>query len=312
MIIMSTNRSLNWDDMRVFLAVARRRSLSAAARSLKVTQPTVGRRLRALEETLATRLFDRLPDGFAPTAAGQELIPLAEEMERTAEALQRRQASLADRVSGTVRLSVTELTAQFLADRITDLRAQLPDIEFEIAVSHLYANLSKREADLVLRECLPDQPGLIVRKLADFRYAVYGSAGYVRAHPIAMTDGRYGECDWVAFDEQHAYFTQQKWLSQKLQNRQAAVRVNNGSLLHTIVRNDGGLGVLPCFIGDRDPDLVRVTPPLNEIASTKHIIVHPDLRRVPSIRAVMDALIDLFKREAPLLLGQTYAGPTAA
>ena len=78
------------------------------------------------------------------------------------------------------------------------------------------------------------------------------------------------------------------------------------------MRNNGGLGVLPCFIGDRDPDLVRVTPPLTEIASTKHIIVHSDLRRVPSIRAVMDELIDLFKREMPLLLGQTYAGPTAA
>lgn len=309
---MSAKGSLNWDDMRVFLAVARRRSLSAAARSLKVTQPTVGRRLRALEDALEARLFDRLPDGFAPTSAGQELIPLAEAMERTAEALQRRQASLADRVSGTVRLSVTELTAQFLADRITDLRERLPDIEFEIAVSHLYANLSKREADLILRECLPDQPGLIVRKLADFRYAVYGSAAYVRDNPVAMTDARYADCDWVAFDEHHTYFTQQKWLDQKMNNRPAAIRVNNGSLMHHVVRSNGGLGVLPCFVGDCDPALIRVTPPLSEITSTKHIIVHPDLRRVPSIRAVMDALIDLFKREAPLLLGKADAGPTAA
>lgn len=309
---MSRNQTLNWDDMRVFLAVVRRRTLSAAARKLKVTQPTVGRRLRALEESLEVRLFDRLPDGFAPTAAGQELIPLAEDMERTAETLQRRQASLADRVSGTVRLSVTELTAQFLADKITGLRERLPDIEFEIAESHLYANLSKREADLVLRECMPDQPGLIVRKLGDFRYAVYGSSNYVRANPVATTEGRFKECDWIGFDEEHAYFTQQKWLSQKLDNRPATVRVNNGSLLHNILRNDAGLGVLPCFIGDRDPELIRVTAPLNEIASTKHIIVHPDLRRVPAVRAVMDELIELFKREAPLLLGKTYARTTAA
>lgn len=309
---MGQKQTLNWDDMRVFLAVARKRTLSAAARSLKVTQPTVGRRLRALEVSLGARLFDRLPDGFAPTAAGQELVPLAEEMERTAEALQRRQASLADRVSGTVRLSVTELTAQFLADRITELHERLPDIELEIAESHLSANLSKREADLVLRECLPDQPGLIARKLGDFRYAVYGSTGYVRTHPVATTEGRFRECDWVGFDEEHTYFTQQKWLAQKLANRAAVIRVNNGTLLHNVVRNDAGLGVLPCFIGDRDPALVRVTPPLNEIASTKHIIVHPDLRRVPSVRAVMNELIELFKRETPLLLGKTYAGPTAA
>ncbi len=312
MIIMSGNRALNWDDMRVFLAVARRRSLSGAARSLKVTQPTVGRRLRALEETLSVRLFDRLPDGFAPTAAGQELIPLAEEMERTAEALQRRQATLADRITGTVRLSVTELMAQFLADHIVELRARLPNIDFEIAFSHNNANLSKREADLVLRECLPEQQALIARKLGELRYAVYGAASYVRQNPTALTEGRYETCAWVSFDEEHAYFTQQRWLDRKLTDRSAPVRVNNGIVLHNVIRNGAGLGVLPCFAGDRDPDLVRVTSPLTDIASTQHIIVHEDLRRVPSIRAVMDALIDLFKRETPLLLGQTYAGPTAA
>jgi DNA-binding transcriptional LysR family regulator len=303
---------MNWDDMRIFLAVARAGNLSAAARSLKVTQPTVGRRLRTLEETLAVRLFDRLPDGFAPTAAGQELIPLAEEMERTAEALHRRRASLADRVSGTVRLSVTEITAQFLSDHIASLRERLPDIEIEIAVSHRNANLSKREADLVLRECLPDQQGLIARKLGEFRYAVYGAADYVHRHRVALTEGRYQASDWVGYDEEHAYFTPQKWLNQKLGGRAAVVRVNNGIVLQNAVRNGAGLGVLPCFAGDKDSALVRVTPPLTEMASTKHVIVHEDLRRVPSIRAVMDELIDLFKREAALLEGQPRARTSAA
>lgn len=303
---------MNWDDMRIFLAVARQGNLSAAARSLKVTQPTVGRRLRALEDALAVRLFDRLPDGFAPTAAGQELMPLAEEMERTAEALRRRQASFAERVSGTVRLSVTEIMAQFLSDHIVVLRAGLPDIEIEIAVSHRNANLSKREADLVLRECLPEQQGLIARKLGEFRYAVYGAAEYVQRHPIALTEGRYQGCAWAGYDDEHAYFTPQKWLDLKLGERAAAVRVNNGMVLHTVVRNGAALGVLPCFAGDRDAALARVTPPLAEITSTMHIIVHQDLRRVPSVRAVMDELIELFRREAPLLEGQTYAGTTAA
>ena len=303
---------MNWDDMRVFLAVARQGNLSAAARSLKVTQPTVGRRLRALEDSLAVRLFDRLPDGFAPTTAGQELIPLAEEMERTAEALQRRQASLADGVSGTVRLSVTEIMAQFLSDHIAALRERLPDIEIEIAVSHRNANLSKREADLVLRECLPEQQGLIARKLGEFRYAVYGAAGYVRQHAVALTEGRYQNCAWAGYDDEHAYFTPQKWLDQKLGDRAAAVRVNNGMVLHTVVRNGAGLGVLPCFAGDRDRALARVTPPLAEIASTMHVIVHQDLRRVAGVRAVMDELIELFRREAPLLEGLSERGTSAA
>ena len=90
------------------------------------------------------------------------------------------------------------------------------------------------------------------------------------------------------------------------------MRCNNGIVLHNVIRNGAGLGVLPCFAGDRDAGLVRVTPPLTEISSTQHIIVHEDLRRVPSIRAVMDELVDLFKRETPLLLGQSRAGPDAA
>ena len=303
---------MNWDDMRVFLAVARQGNLSAAARGLKVTQPTVGRRLRALEDSLGVPLFDRLPDGFVPTAAGQELMPLAAEMERTAEALQRRQASFADRVSGTVRLSVTEIMAEFLSDHIATLRGRLPEIEIEIAVSHRNANLSKREADLVLRECLPEQQGLIARRLGSFRYAVYGAGEYVSRYPVALTEGRYQSCAWAGYDDEHAYFTAQKWLDHKLGDRSAGVRVNNGMVLHKVVRNGAGLGVLPCFAGDRDPALVRVTPPLPEIASTMHLIVHQDLRRVAGVRAVMDEIVELFKRETPALEGQLRTGTSAA
>ena len=134
----------------------------------------------------------------------------------------------------------------------------------------------------------------------------------MQRNPVALTEGRYEACAWVGYDEEHAYFTQQKWLDQKLAKRAAAVRVNNAIVLHNAVRNGAGLGVLPCFAGDKDATLVRVTPPLPEIASTKHVIVHQDLRRVPSVRAVMDELIDLFKREAPALEGRTYARTSAA
>jgi DNA-binding transcriptional LysR family regulator len=104
--------AMNWDDLRVFLAVARRGSLSAAARALKVTQPTVGRRLRTLEAGLSARLFDRLPEGFVLTAAGAELMQLAEAMEQAADSVERRRAAFADSVKGTVRLSIGEVMAQ--------------------------------------------------------------------------------------------------------------------------------------------------------------------------------------------------------
>lgn len=296
--------ALNWDDLRIFLAVAREGNLSAAARILKVTQPTVGRRLRSLERRLSARLFDRLPEGFVPTVAGAELLPLAEEMERSAEALERRQASLADTVSGTVRLSVMEIMAQFLTESLTELRERLPEIELELAVTHLGANLSKREADLLIRECLPDNPGLIGRKLGGVAYAVYGEVGLVARHPAARSEARYRDCPWVSYDEEHAYFSDQQWLTGRLDGRVAAVRVNNGLVLREAVRRGAGLGVLPCFSGDWDPALVRLTPPIAELVCMQHLIVHRDLRRSPGVRAVMDELVGLFQRGMPRLMGE--------
>jgi len=294
----------NWDDLRIFLAVARDGNLSAAARTLRVTQPTVGRRLRALEQRLAVRLFDRLPEGFVPTAAGAELLPLAEDMERSAEALDRRQASLADTVSGTVRLSVMEAMARFLAEFMREMRGRLPEIEIELAFTHLGANLSKREADLLVRECMPDNPGLIARKLGKLSYAVYGEVGLVERNPAARGEARYRDCPWVGYDEEHSRFTDQQWLLERLAGQFPAVRVNNGLVLHEAVRRGAGLGVLPCFSGDWDPALVRLTAPVTELDSTQYLIVHRDLRRTPSVRAVMDELVSLFQRETPRLVGQ--------
>ena len=295
--------SLNWDDLRVFLAVAREGSLSAAARQLKVTQPTAGRRLRALEESLSARLFDRLPQGFVPTPAGAALLPLAEEMERSAQAVERRQASIADSVKGTVRVSIGEVMAQFLTAHLPELCARLPEIEIEIPVSHLHANLSRREADLVIRECLPENPGLIARRLGEIGFAVYGSRDYVAGNPAARSEARYRDCVWAGFDEAHNYFAGQKWLLEKLEGRPLSVRVNDAMVLHDAVRNGVGLGVLACFAADADSGLIRLSPTIPGVTSVQHLIVHRDLRRVPGVRAVMDALVELFEREAAGLAG---------
>jgi hypothetical protein len=130
---------MNWDDMRIFLSVARAGTLSGAARELRITQPTVGRRLKGLEEALGTRLFDRLPEGFAPTLAGEELLPLAEAMEASALTVNRRQPALMESARGTVRISVWENLAKLLTDHIADLRRNLPEIEIEISVTHIHA-----------------------------------------------------------------------------------------------------------------------------------------------------------------------------
>ncbi len=185
------------------------------------------------------------------------------------------------------------------------IRANLPEIEIELSVNHMNANLSRREADLVLQVCLPDTPGLIARKLGELSYAIYGSRAYVAATPAARGNKRYQDCEWVAFDDDHVYFDGQTWLREKLAGRAPAIRMNNGHAIHDAVRNGAGLGVLPCFAGDSDPDLVRLTAPIQGVESDLNLVVHRDLKRVPSVRAVMDELIRLFKQEAPRLAGRS-------
>ncbi len=294
----------NWDDMRFFLAVAREGSLSAAARKLNVTQPTVGRRIAGLEEALDERLFNRTPEGFFLTSAAADLVPVAENMESHALALLRRRAAGESQPRGTVRLSMWEALAQFVCPQLPALRRQLPEIDIELVVDHGNRDLSRHEADLLIRECLPDNPALIVRKLAPSASAIYGAVDFVSSQPEAWTDRRYAACAWVGFDEEHAYFQNQKWLLARLGGRLPAVRTNNAMVLHDAVRAGAGLGVLNCFVGDKDRALVRVCPPIDDLRRDYFLVVHRELRRSVAVRAVMDAIIALFKQQTSVLLGQ--------
>lgn len=294
---------MNWDDLRLFLAVAEHGTLSAAGRVLKLSQPTVGRRLAALEARSGARLFDRLPEGLMPTSEGAALLPHAREMARAAEAAERQRAAFSEAERGEVRISVTEVTAFFLAERLERLRARVPRIEIELAFSHVLANLSRREADLVIRVCVPDYGSLISRKLGEVGFAAYASRGYLEAHGPLSDDPEalFTEHDWIAWDEEHQYMPGAEWLTAKLGGRSAHFRTNNALAKVLAVRRGACLGLLSCVAGDAEEDLVRVTLPIPEVAAPLYLIVHPDLRRSPHVRAVMDALIGLYREDRETL-----------
>jgi len=226
----------SWDDLRIFLSLAREGTLTTAAKALGVSHPTVARRVQALEKQIGARLFERLPDRFVPTPAGEELLADTEAMEKAALSINRRSAGLSDTVSGVVRLSAGEAMAAWLARHLPEMRKGLTQIEFELTASHTLANLSRREADLLIREQVPDL----------------------------------------------------HWL-----------------VLHEGCRAGAGLAVLPCYLGDPDPQLQRLGDVLPEVFADQWLLVHRDLRALPRVRAVMDAMIVLFQRERPALEGAT-------
>lgn len=296
---------LVWDDLRVFLTIAREGSLSAAARRLNVDQSTVGRRLAALEETTNARLFDRTPRGYLLTAAGEAVLPRAEEIEGAALSVERKLLGQDARLEGRVRLATSDgFAVWFVIPRLQALRAQQPGIEIEVVTGNPPVNLARREADLSLRFSKPAQPSVIARRLGVGTWAVYGSASYVERHGLPHAARKLEGHDVIAFSDDLSGTVGARWLRDNGERGRAVMR--SDSLLSHAAAVAAGLGIspLPCLCGDVHPELRRIFP-----RTIGHhdiwLVVHPDVRTSARVRAVMDYLAELVGKEAPLLSGRT-------
>ena len=291
----------NWDDLRVFLTLAREGTLTTAAKALGVSHPTVARRVQALEKQIGARLFERLPDRFVPTQAGEGLLADTEAMEKAALSIHRRSAGLSDTVSGVVRLSAGEEISALLARHFPGMRERLKRIEFELTARHTLLNLSRREADLLIREQVPDLADIVTRKLGRVAYAIY-------AHPslavARLSPASFKIVQWVGFDDDHTRMPGQQWLQERLDGGRPAIRCNNWLVVRETARWGGGYAILPCYLADADPQLQRVGNPIADVFADQWLLVHRDLRALPRVRAVMDEVIELFQRERPLLEGR--------
>ena len=286
---------MDWDDARIFLAVARHGSLRAAGRALGLSQPTVGRRLAGFEAVFGGPvLFDRLPEGLRLNPAGEALLQAAEQLELAALALERRRAAASPTLSGTVRVSVGEWAASFLARYLTGTAgaALASGITLELVESQQTANLARREADLALRHHPPESGDLYITKAGAFACTVYRRLGV-------------GGDAWVTYTEEQAHYPTARWLQERLRDTggTVALRASNMPMQLAAIRAGAGRGILPCFIGDGDPLLERLTPPVPEIAAEHSVIVHRDLRRAVCVRAVIDWVRRAFVEQRDMLAG---------
>lgn len=292
---------MNWDDLNVFLTLARAGKLTNVAKQLDVSHPTVARRIKALEESIGTRLFDRLPDRYALTSAGEDLLTDAEAMEQAAQSIERRSAGRTDTTRGPVRLSAGESMTAFIAGNLPALRDNMVCVEYELVASHMLANLSRREADLLIREQVPDLASLVTRKLGRAAYAIYGNAEMAAGKPNREALRR---LPWLGFDDDHVYMPGQSWIRNLLGGVRPVVRVNDWLVLRDAIRAGSGVTILPCYLGDTDPSLRRIGRPLPEVTADQWLLVHRDLRDAPRVRGVMDKLVALFHSQRALIEGR--------
>lgn len=282
---------MNWDDVRYFLQLARDGSLSEASRSLAVEHTTIARRVAGLEASLGVRLFDRLPRGWRLTEDGHGLVPLAEAVEGSAAALERRATSA---LTATVRISTAPVVAtHFLVPRLPLFVAKHPDINVELGTSRQSANLLRGDADLALRVGVGEvPPGLVVRELGKIGYGLYASPE-VAARPLASRT-------FIGFDDTMRDTAQKHWLDGHAKGFRIAFRSNDLFSHYQAARAGLGIALLPHFILAEGDRLVAVRAQ-GTFERPLSLLFHPDARRAKSVVHVVRFVTDATKKAATLL-----------
>lgn len=288
---------MNWDDMRLFLAVARTGSISGAGRQLGVQHSTVSRRMRQLEEKLGARLIERKKTGYELTAAGEKIKLAAERMESEILSVDGSVLGRDTRLVGPLRVTaINNMASSILMPMFAAFSRQHPEVELHIIVSNTYASLPQREADVAIRLTNRPTDTLIGTRAVTVASTVYGSRDYL------AEIGRQGtRPKWLGVECCHFHRT---WTKQQCDG-QAHTFYSDDTLL-TLAALKQGLGVsyLPCFMGDAEPQLERVDEPDAARDLGLWILMHPDLKRTARVLAFREFILDAIKQQSAVFEGR--------
>lgn len=290
---------LNWNDLRYFLLAAESKSLAGAARAARVEHTTIGRRLSALERALGAALVLRGREGLKLTQLGEQLVPLAAAVERSVNAVRDLVASERSRV----RLAVPSGFTRLFSEGIAIFARENPDVTLEIVSGARPVDLKKGEADLAIRTSTIVDKDLIARKLFDGGFALYASEAYLARKPAPRDTNDLSGHDVVGFDGMLSKVSAVQWLNERAVKANVVMRSREMIDIMTAVLGGIGLSVLPCWIGDAEPLLRRLT---NDVVAVQSFsLVYPrESKLSPEVRAVIRFVMALIRGKAPALLGK--------
>lgn len=281
---------MDWDDLRVFLAVARAGRVSAAAKRLAVEHTTVSRRLAALEHELGTPLFHRTAGGYLLTPVGQSVLANAEAMERAATTVGARARETTGAITGRVRLAlVPEFASDWLAPHLPAFRAHHPAVDLQILVGTRPLDLSRGEADIAVRPPNPRQTGLVAVRIAQATAGLYAAKGFLGSRrPRIDSAASARGVPLLIYTPQFQVLQSAAWFRPVRDAGTVVLETNSTHTLLAAARASVGVAVLPRFVARRYPDLIAVS---DDVAKRDvWMITHPEYRRDPKIRATADFL----------------------
>ncbi|MDQ7994267.1 MAG: LysR family transcriptional regulator [Luteibacter sp.] len=284
---------LDWQDVRVFVALARQGSLSATARMLSVNHATVARRVQSLEQALGEKLVERRPEGYVLTAAGTQALMAASDMEQAAQTLRRGVADGSP--SGLVRISSSPgLSAGFLASRLAPLALRYPQLDIDLAHTLRSVSLERHEADIAIRVDKPKDGDIVARPLATMGYAFYGTEETCRSVEAG------GEPVLIGFNEADGYITQAAWMSQRFPRARVAFRAKDQFLQSIAAQAGVGLALIPHYIGRSTP-LLRICD-LGSVPAARdvYLLTRSRDRKDASIRVIADEIVSMFEQARDL------------
>jgi len=294
----------DWNDLRYFLELSRQGKLVRAAARLHVDHTTVSRRITVLEKQLDVRLFDKSPNGYKLTDAGLRLLPLAEQIETRSNQLYQEIAGKDARLGGTVRVAAPEaLGSQVIARHVASFCRDHPDIEIELVAETRRMSLSKREADIAISFSRPESGRLIAWKLCDYRLRLYATRDYLANHaPITRLEDL-SQHGFVSYIEDLIEMPELRFFDNTIKNAHVVFRSTNVSAQYNAILDGLGLGLVHCFMAQRENRLQVVLPEQISVERTYWLLVHEDLRHVARVDAVCKFLTGLLSENSALMMG---------
>lgn len=287
-----TESNANWDYYRTFLAVLREGSLSGAARDLGLTQPTVGRHIDALEALSGAPLFLRSQQGLLPTETAQQMKPYAETMAATAASLARAASGQPGSVTGTVRISASEVIGiEVLPPIIAELQERHPALNVELSVSDAVEDLLRQEADIAVRMVQPLQGALVSRRIAAIPLGLHAHRRYLDRHGTPTGLDQLASHRLIGFDRQLAYIRAILKDKPRLADIHFSMRTDSNLAQMAMIRAGGGIGMCQNTLARRDPDLVPVLPDAIELSLETYVVMHENLKTAARCRVTFDALV---------------------
>jgi len=295
---------MDWRALQDVVTVAETGSLSAAARRLNVSQPTVGRRIEQLEEQLGTLLFNRTARGLVLTKVGEGILNHAKQMEEGALAIERIATGANQELQGNVRISLIEdLGIQWIPQKFNEFHKEFPQLAIEVNIDNRNVDLLRREADIAIRLARPEQADLICRKVGMLHFGLYASQSYLDEHGIPEHRRDLKDHFHVGFDEEMGHTPQIKKLESLFNHGNIRHRSNSHMEMVGATRAGIGCTALCCFIGDEYPELQRVLVDEFDYAREIWLVTHAEINSSARIRAVFDFLGKALEEDADRLKG---------